>query len=49
MKKEAIKLVAWLYYDPDLPSLTRKRVKAEQAIQLMATTKRKVYTRTATL
>lgn len=43
MKHESIKLLGWLYYDPYIPYLERKRKKAEQALAIIKTIKRKPY------
>jgi len=45
MKKESIKLLNWLYYSKDIPALARKREKAERALAVISSIKRKPYTR----
>lgn len=42
-KKESIKLLNWVYYKPNLPSLKRKRVHAQQILEAIRAEKRKVY------
>lgn len=45
MKKESLKLLNWMYYAPGIPSLTRKRQKAERTIVAISRIKRKPYVR----
>lgn len=44
-KKESIKLLNWIYYQPDLPCLKRKKQLATKILDLVANEKRKIYTR----
>ncbi|MDP3956821.1 MAG: hypothetical protein Q8P97_02395 [bacterium] len=44
-KKDSIKLLDWIYYQPSLPSLIRKRQLAERALNIIAQEKRKEYNR----
>ncbi|KKW27405.1 MAG: hypothetical protein UY69_C0013G0002 [Parcubacteria group bacterium GW2011_GWF1_52_5] len=44
-RKESIKLLEWIYYQKDLPCLNRKKLLAEQAIQIAANEVRKPYSR----
>lgn len=42
-KKEALKLIAWMYYQPNLPCLKRKEVIAEKAVSASQLAVRKTY------
>ncbi len=42
-KKESLKLLQWLYYQPNLPCLKRKRQLAEKLIKIMPNEKRRKY------
>src|SRR3989344_16155 len=42
-RKESIKLLEWIYYQKDLPCLNRKKLLAEQAIQIAANEVREPY------
>lgn len=42
-KKESIKLLQWIYYEPSLPSLPRKRELAIKALNELGHEKRKLY------
>lgn len=44
-KKESVKILKWLYYKPDLPSLNRKRIRALKAIKSIENEKRREYSR----
>ncbi|MFA6269921.1 MAG: hypothetical protein WC657_01795 [Candidatus Paceibacterota bacterium] len=44
-KKESLKILKWVYYKSDLPSLKRKKIKATKAIEMIAKEKRRTYTR----
>lgn len=44
-KKESIKLLNWIYYQPDLPCLERKRELVRKIFNLVENDRRKVYTR----
>lgn len=48
MKKESMKLIPWLYYAKDIPTLKRKRQKAEESLSKIKNIKRKSYTRQIT-
>lgn len=43
-KRESMRLLNWVYYKPDLPSLRRKRLLAMKALDEVAREKRKEYT-----
>jgi len=45
MKRESIKLLDWIYYDPYIPYLERKRKKAEGALNAIKKINRKPYTK----
>lgn len=47
-KKESIKILTWIYYQPDLPSLQRKLLIAKQILETIPFEKRKIYERTDT-
>lgn len=42
-KKESIKLLNWLYYKENLPTLSRKRLLAQNALKIISKEKRKKY------
>lgn len=44
-KKEAVKLLIWMYYQDNLPCLERKRELVIKILDLVANEKRKVYTK----
>ena len=44
-KKESIKLIKWIYYEPNLPSLERKATLAKQILEIISKEKRKKYTK----
>jgi hypothetical protein len=44
-KKESQKILKWIYYKPNIPSLKRKRIKAMKIIKELKNEKRRVYTR----
>ncbi|KKW46823.1 MAG: Intein-containing protein [Parcubacteria group bacterium GW2011_GWB1_56_8] len=43
-KKESVRLLNWIYYEPALPSLERKRLSAMKALAEIAREQRKEYT-----
>ena len=47
-KIESLKLLPWIYYNPDLPCLERKRKRALETIDMIIASKRKIYTRVST-
>ncbi|MDP3894272.1 hypothetical protein, partial [Nocardioides sp.] len=42
-KKESLKLIDWIYYQPDIPCLERKRAVAENAVKIISKQKRRKY------
>lgn len=44
-KKESIKLIKWIYYEPNLPSLERKYIIAKQIMEAINKETRKKYTK----
>ena len=44
-RKESVKLLRWIYYQKDLPCLNRKKLLADEAIQITADEVRKPYSR----
>lgn len=42
-KKGSIRVINWIYYDPKLPSLERKRLLAQKALREISQEKRKEY------
>lgn len=44
-KKESLKLIPWIYYKPDLPTLQRKYDIAKQILESASKEKRKKYTK----
>ena len=44
-KKESLKLLQWLYYQPNLPCLKRKNLLAKRLINFITSQKRRPYTR----
>lgn len=42
-KKESMKLIDWIYYDPSVPCLQRKRDVAENALKIISQQKQKKY------
>lgn len=43
-KKDSMELLKWIYYQPNLPCLERKRILAMKIFNLVANEKRKTYT-----
>ncbi len=44
-KRESIKLLQWMYYQPDLPCLRRKALIAKKVLKIIPFEKRRTYTR----
>lgn len=44
-KKESIKLLKWIYYQPNLPALKRKSILAKQILEIVNKEERKKYTK----
>lgn len=44
-KKESIRFLQWIYYQPKLPCLHRKQILADKLRKLIGTEKRKIYSR----
>ncbi|MBI2639462.1 MAG: hypothetical protein HYW90_01030 [Candidatus Sungbacteria bacterium] len=44
-KKESLRLLSWIYYQPDIPCLERKHMTAVYAIEEISKQKRRVYSR----
>jgi hypothetical protein len=44
-KKESLQLIDWIYYQPNVPCLERKRKIAQEAIEIISGQKRREYTR----
>ncbi len=47
-KKESVRLLQWIYYNPALPALERKRSLAENALETIAHETRRKYSKIAT-
>lgn len=44
-KKESIKLLHWIYYEPGLPCLIRKKQLSQRILEAVSNEKRKIYTK----